>query len=201
MSIVTGTNKLVSRSSAYPVTNEMLLNHIQVSHSYDDNVIYDLGGYLAAATEDVENRGNVALVNQSRKQTVGQEVLDAGLKYKTVALTVGPAQSITEVGYIDSDGADQVLDAALYRLTEGGAVYFLDNPPSLAKGPDTVWIDYVAGYGAAAADVPSKWRHLVMVIACRMYDFRGLDSGASNDSWERMIKHQIDVAGGSHRGG
>jgi uncharacterized phiE125 gp8 family phage protein len=202
---VTGSNKLVSRyqvdgSDVLPVTRAMLADHVQVDHSYDDTILYELGGYLPAATEDIENRGNVALIQQNRRQTIGSEVLDDGLKHRTIALTVGPVISVSDIQYIDSAGAQQVLSTDLYRLTESNSVFFLEDAPSLAYGPDAVWINYVAGYGTSADSVPSKWRQLVMVIASRMYDFRGLDSGSSNDSWERMIQRQVDIAGGSHRG-
>jgi len=205
MNILTGQNKLLVRhqesgSDVQPVTLDMLKEHIQVTHSYDDSVIGDLGGYLPAAVEEVENRGNVALIEQTRRQTISFDIIDEGVCGAEIALVRGPIVSVDQVAYLDSDGAQQILAPANYRLTPDGTIYFLENPPTLADGPRTVWIDYTAGYGQAANDVPSQWRSIIMIIACRLYDFRGGDSGSSNDSWERMIQRKVDIAGGLLRG-
>jgi uncharacterized phiE125 gp8 family phage protein len=205
--LVTGTNFLVDRlnydsaTKVWPVDADALRNHLQLDHTADDDIVYDIGGYLPAATADAENRGNVALIRQKRIQTIDWELIRAGLSGQQIYLSFGPVLSISAVNYLDADGASQVMATSGYRLLpDRQNVYFYGTMPILAEGPGSVWVEYEAGYGDTAAEVPSQWQNVVSQIAFRKYDFRGGDSGPSNDSYERMLDRMILVAGGTRRG-
>lgn len=191
-----------STPDTQPVDSARLKEHIQLTHSLDDNIVLGVGGYLPSATEDTENRGNVSLIRQKRRQIIGEELLGC-LSGECVLLGYGPVigtQPIV-VTYLDSDGVEQTLPATNYRLlADNESLYFFGSLPSFASGPGTVWVDYEAGYGDTSDDVPARWQNIVMTIAMRKYDFRGGDSGPSNDSWERMINRMVVNAGGSRRG-
>lgn len=199
---ITGLNRLVDRlnynssTKIWPVSNTAIKNHLQLSHALDDDLVLEVGGYLPAATADVENRANVALIRQKRLQTIDPLLFRKG---ESVALAVGPVLGNVVVNYLDPSETDQVLPPSSYRVLEDG-VYFSDTTPDIADGPGTVWIEYEAGFGNTPAAVPSEWQSIVMQLTFRKYDFRGGDSGQSNDSFERMIEHMIVAAGGSRRG-
>lgn len=201
---ITGQNILVDRltydsaSKVWPVDTTTLKNHIQLDHSSDDALVAE---YLAAATEDAENRGNVALIRQKRLQTIGWDLIYAGLSETYISLSVGPVISVTAVKYLDADGATATMPTANYRmLPDKSDLYFFGTLPEIYDGPGSVWVDYEAGYGDTYADVPAAWRSIVSQLAFRKYDYRGGDSGPSNDSFERMIDRMIVAAGGSRRG-
>ncbi len=205
MSRVSGTSILVDRfpfgdsDKALPVGNSVIKNHIQVTHTADDDLILGQGGYAHAATEQVEKHGSVSLITQSRILSIGSNEL-ACLSGEAIHLPSGPLQSVTKVGYIDVDGVSQTLPTTLYRSsTRTSSIYFQGEIPVLAEGPDTVWVEYPAGYGDSSDDVPAAWQNCVMTLAMRMYDFRGGDSGQTNDTWARMFKHMILSAGGEYR--
>jgi uncharacterized phiE125 gp8 family phage protein len=167
-----------------------------VSHNADDALIYGVGGYLLAATQEAEQRGNVSLITQKRRQFIGEE--EYPVKCKSFALLNGPVRSVTSVSYLDSDDTEQELDASLYRFANGD-IYFKDNPPTLADGPNTIWVDYEAGYGDSPSVVDALWQNIVMQLAFRKYELRGESPGPTPDAWERMIDRQIVIAGGNRR--
>ena len=168
-------------------------SHLLVSHSSDDTLIET---YLWAAIEEVESRGTVALINQSRRQYVGPDVNLAG---ETLALAYLPIVSITGVSYIDTDGETQTLASSNYRLTTKG-VLFGANLPQMVTGPDKLWVDYVAGYGDAATNVPQAWVQCVLFLTMRKYELRGDDIGKFADDWERAFDRLVMVAGANLRG-
>lgn len=201
----TGENVLVDRypygetEKLWPIDQEVITEHLQAPGVYDDNLIMGVHGYLASATEEVEKRGMVALIKQSRIQYIGEEILPY-LEGSTVLISVGPVIDITAVKYLDSTGAEQTFDAADYRFLENQTAMYFANVPDLADGPGTVWIEYEAGYGIATTAVPPSWAHLVQLLTMRNYDFRSGDSGSTNDQWERLIRNKFRNAGDqSHR--
>jgi uncharacterized phiE125 gp8 family phage protein len=204
---VTGDNILIDRlnygSSAkvWPVDQSALSNHLQLDHHEDDSLVFDIGGYLASATADCENRANKALIRQKRIQTIGWDLLAAGLSGLQIYVSTGPVLSITAVKYLDADGVEQSMPTTNYRLLpDKENLYFYGDIPAYSEGPGAVWVEYEAGYGDTPAEVPSEWQSIVSQLAFRKYDLRGGDSGGSNDSFERMIDRMIVIAGGSRRG-
>lgn len=205
--IVTGQCLLVDRlnfgsaTKIWPVDQSALSNHLQLDHHEDDSLVFDIGGYLAAATADCENRANVSLIRSKRRQTIDWADIYAGLSGQQILLNFGPVISVTTVKYLDADGAEQAMGSANYRLLpDGCTLYFQGTLPDLYEGPGTVWVEYEAGYGDTPAEVPSEWQSIVSQLAFRKYDLRGGDGGGSNDSFERMIDRMIVIAGGSRRG-
>ena len=202
---VTGNNLLVDRlnydspTKVWPVDADILRNHLQLDHAEDDDIVYELD--LPAATADAENRGNIALIRQKRRQTISHDLLLDGLSGWQVFLSVGPIYTLTSVTYLDAHGVETALTTDNYRLLANDqSIYFYGDMPELLDGPGTVWIDYEAGFGDLPADIPPEWQSIVAQIAFRKYDFRGGDSGQSNDSYERMLDRMIVAAGGSRRG-
>jgi uncharacterized phiE125 gp8 family phage protein len=204
---ITGDNILVDRlpfgssPKVLPVTSELIAAHLQLDNHEDDSLVFDIGGHVPAATAECENRANKALIRQSRLQTVGWDLIYAGLSGKQICLSVSPVISVTAVKYLDIDGVEQTMPTANYRmLPDKENLYFQGTLPDLYDGPGTVWVEYEAGYGDTPAEVPSEWQSIVCQLAFRKYDLRGGDSGGSNDSFERMVDRMIVIAGGSRRG-
>jgi uncharacterized phiE125 gp8 family phage protein len=203
--IVTGQSVLIDRlpygsvNKVAPVSTQALRDHIQLTHTLDDNIVLGVGGYLFAAAEEAEGRGVVSLIRQQRKQIIGSDV-GCYIAGQGVELSYGPVISVSAVKYLDSDGVEQTLDTSAYRVSVSqNLVYFRDNPPSLADGPGTIWIEYEAGFGDNSDSVPAVWQNIVMTIAMRRYEYRGGDTGSTNAAWERMIRQMVNVAGGSYR--
>lgn len=84
-----------------------------------------------------------------------------GSKFSTspIELPFGPVQSITSITYFDVDDAQQTVDSANYVLNTAPRLALLtaaaDTPwPTTNGAPDSVVIEYVAGYLAPTASPP-----------------------------------------------
>ncbi len=184
----------------WPVTLDELKAHIQIDHTADDLLLnFGSGGYLAAATEYVEARGQVSLIHQRRLLR-----LDEMPVAESVHVIRGPLVSVQSITYLDLAGTTQTLSAAKYRVVTGGrssAIYFDESVAvSLAAGPGVVQINMTCGFGDAADKVPAAWRQLVAEVAAHMYERRTLIAGGGLDpAMEAVIDRKVIIAGGVRR--
>lgn len=203
MNSVEGTNILLDRypynssTKELPVGIDLVREHIQLYDTLDDGLLKGatgFNGYLLAATAEVERRGQVSLISQKRRLVLGD--FTSSISGKSYSLGFGPVVSIIEIKYLDDSGVEQTLDPSTYRLTKTGAIVFNSSVPSVYSGPDTLWIDYSAGYGNAAANVPAEWQHCVMACASHKYNYRdGAAGGAYDAAWEKAFGNMIRAAG------
>jgi hypothetical protein len=87
-----------------------------------------------------------------------------------------PLVSVQAVRYLDTAGASHTLSPSLYRVLPGspgilapaiGAAW-----PVTAAAPGALVIEYTAGYGAAAASVPERFRRAVHLCVGAWYENR-----------------------------
>ncbi len=205
-SLVLGESILVDRypfdqvDPLWPVTIDELKRHTQIDHAEDDLLLmYGSGGYLAAATEYIEARGQISLIHQRRKLRLDE--MPAG---EAVHVIRGPLVSVQSVTYLDSAKASQTLDAAKYRLITGGrssSIYFDgDVSVTLADGPGVVEINMTCGFSSQPDGVPALWRQLVAEVAAYFYERRNAIAGGGLDpAFEAVIDRKVIVAGGVRR--
>jgi uncharacterized phiE125 gp8 family phage protein len=138
----------------------------RVDNDAEDGLISD---YIAAATAYLDARDGVlgeALVTQTWRVTLATAP-DGDFK-----LPLGPVQTVVQIRYVDPAGIEQTFAGAQYRLVSNvielvaGASW-----PAVADRASAFWVDFVAGYGAAAA-VPETIRHLARTMVAQMYDRR-----------------------------
>jgi len=101
----------------------------------------------------------------------------------SLLLRRGPVIDVTAIQYRDLDGALQPVQASAWLLDD-----FSDPPrvvlargaawPQAAPIPNAVLIDYTAGYGPAAADVPEPIRQWMLLRVGMFYEHRDLLSPA-----------------------
>lgn len=204
---VTGESILVDRypfdavDPVWPVTVSDLKAHIQIDHSADDLLLeFGSGGYLAAAVEIIESRGQVSLIHQRR-----QIVLDEMPAGEAIHISRGPLVSVQSVTYLDTDRVSQTLPTTKYRAKVGGrrsCVYFEEDAwfMNLAYGPGVVQINVTCGFGEQPDQVPALWRQLVSEVACHMYERRnGFAGGGLDPAFEAVIDRKVCIAGGVKR--
>ena len=203
--IVTGENILVDRypygdaEKVLPVTTEQIKDHVQVAGNFDDDLIAGIKGYVAAATDEVELRCQMALVAQRRVQYISQSDLPY-LAGSTIELTVGPVLAITAVRYLDANEVAQTLPTTAYRRPPHTNAIYFKSMPAIADGPNTVWVEYEAGYGTSNGAVPALAVQLVCILAAHHYDHRSGDGTNQVAAWERMVRVLVRTLGdSSHR--
>lgn len=149
-----------------PVTLADVKSHLRVDVSDDDSLI---GSYIAAARGHVEHVTGTRLVTQT-------VVCRCNGWDDLASLPIGPVQSITSIGYTDTDGAGQTLstdvyDARLYGLEPKVALKYGQVWPPIQTG-SLIAVTAVVGYGAAG-DQPPAVLQAVKMIVLDMYDHRG----------------------------
>lgn len=129
-----------------------------------------LAGYLAAATGWAEMYNGRKFLSQSCVDT-----LDAF--GGTIQPRFAPLVSVESIVYLDSNGDEQTLDAAAYRVAIGSTVgritpAFGTSWPGTQAVTGAVTVTYTAGYGTEATDVPAIYRHAILMIAASLYENR-----------------------------
>lgn len=97
--------------------------------------------------------------------------------YGELILMMGPFQSISEITYIDPDGIEQTANTADFEVLRHHDRRLLRPKnlkawPSTDIRPDAFKIEYVAGYGDAATDVPDDILAAVVMLAAHFYEHR-----------------------------
>lgn len=153
---------LVSRtpvSTEQPFILEQVRRHLNLEAGEDDDAVASVA--WAAATE-MEQFAQIALLTQ----TIRVVILDPGDMHR-LNLPIGPATN--------ADAASLYLDGSAstdFIFVTGNRAYFEwlpnDRNPTLRR----VEIDYQAGFGGAATDIPPDLAQAIMDQAALHYDGR-----------------------------
>ena len=97
-----------------------------------------------------------------------------------LAVPLAPLQSVTHIKYIDPDGVEQTLDPAKYMVDTKSAPArifpaYEEVWPPIRFVPNAVTVRFVAGYGAAAADVPRPIRTAMLGLIADFYENRSAE--------------------------
>ena len=147
-------------------------SHLRVDYSDDDTLI---DAYISAATEMVDAQfGELGLALITQRWQLTMESFPAS---GTFYLTVPPVQQITSITYFDSSNVQQTLASNTYRLTVNGdhaTVTLVDGQswPATYAREDAVAVQYDAGFGDDASDVPEGIRVAVRLMVAHWYEHR-----------------------------
>jgi len=186
----------------WPVTRDDVKRNAQIDHNLDDTLLLSVDGtdgIIARATELVEEYAQVAFITQTRRV-----VIDGGFPAEsTIEMPMGPLQGVTTVGYLDSDYAEQSVDSSYYRvLTNGVGRVALKSSygwPSAVDDAESVWFDITCGYGDEAADVPARWRAVIVAMATYLYEHRQAVEYKDGDRMLKALTRVMDLAGAEVR--
>ena len=143
-----------------PVTLSEAKDHLRVDGSDHDSQVTAV---ITAARERAERYLGRALVTQTLELR-----LDAFPA--AIDLPRPPVQSVASIKYIDSDGDEQTLDSADYKVdAEGARIIPTDDWPHTLDTVNAVTVEYTAGYGDPE-DVPEAIKQGILVHAERMFD-------------------------------
>lgn len=141
--------------------------HLRVDGTQDDALIASL---IAAARQVAEGLLGRALVTQTLRllcDTAPQRIL---------TLPRAPLQSVTHVKVYDAADVASTLDPVLYQVdTASSRLSLRANAvwPFIGRAMNGFEVQYVAGYGPAATDVPMALRRGVLAHVAHLYAQRG----------------------------
>lgn len=167
MQISTRTQLLIG-PDIEPVSLDEAKAHLRVTHSEEDSVI---DGLITAARITVETITRRSLITQTWQLTLDD--FPAG---SVIKLPHAPVISLMSVGYVDENGNEQTLanskfwldskSAPAKLILRDGEVY----PLTQSGRPNCVTIEYQAGYGDQASDVPAPIRHAIKLMVAHLFE-------------------------------
>lgn len=155
-------NRLVQRTtqpSLEPVTVAEAKTFLRIDGTVEDALIGDM---IKAARIGAEQQTGLSLITQS--WTLAYD--DCPPPY--VSLPHGPVQSITAVRAIDESEQITTVAASSYHLSADKEQLNFESIPSAYR----VEIEYVAGFGNGASDVPADIKHALLIHVAWLYEHR-----------------------------
>lgn len=155
---------LKTAPAAEPVSVADFRTHARLDDNGDDD---DITAKLVAARQWAEDYTNRRFINATWTMILDAWPGGAGL----VRLPVAPIVSISEVRTLSADYTSAVVSSSTYRLIHREIVP-LSTWPAPGASIGGIEIDFVAGYGDAAAAVPYAIRQAILKVAAHQYENR-----------------------------
>ena len=171
------TTVLLSGPIVEPITLAEAKAHLRVDTSAEDTLIQSL---IMASRLHIEAALDLALITQSWRIR-----RDAWPSSRTLVLPLRPVQSLTTVKLHSDHETSETLDATDFILdgyANPARLVWRGNGVAPAPGlaANGIEIDLVAGFGAAASDVPQPIRHALLLLVAHWYENREpVDIGAA----------------------
>lgn len=191
--------RVVTPPAYYPITLAELKDHLNVTHTDQDDLIE---AYLAAAVSHAEVFTGRAFVNRTLEL-----VLDAF--QDQIEIPKPPLVQVNSITYLDSNGDTQVLvedtDFAVDTVSQPGWVVQIDDWPDTLDRINAVTIQYVAGYGddgnsPPTSNTPADIKAAIKLIAGSLYGVRetvivGTSVAAVPWSAEQILRqHRVELS-------
>lgn len=160
---------LLSPPAVEPISLDEAKDHMRIDDTHDDALITSL---IQVARSQTEHEISRALISQSWRYSQ-----DCWPPERTLYLPLAPVQSISVISVYGLDGTPQALDPSLYQLDglafQPRLVLANDTLPTLdADVINGIEIDYIAGYGDLATDVPAPLCHALLMLVAHLYETR-----------------------------
>lgn len=183
-------NRLRSERVTPPATPlisaEDLKVHCRVLHSEEDEYFGGLAWVISDHFEGVDGAYARCFISQVWR--------DEFRDFSCLELALAPVPAVSELSYINRDGATVVVDPADYRVMPyrtGSLVEPVSSFPSdLSDRADAVRVTYSVGYGGQS-DVPNDVRHAARLLAGHWYEHRE-DAVMSGSSKPLPIPRGVD---------
>jgi hypothetical protein len=192
--------KILIQPSSEPVSLSEAKAHLRVIGTAEDDYI---DGLIKTARRLAETRTARAMLPTKFRWSLngfpglpssdpaGRQYIERveGRHDGALALPRAPVSTVHEVTYLDPSHVRQTLDVSRYAWTDGDAARIAPavgrSWPTARVTPDSVRIDFTAGY-PTAADVPPEAKHAILIILGHLFEHRG-------DSSEEMPRVATDL--------
>jgi uncharacterized phiE125 gp8 family phage protein len=172
------TVKVKTAAAALPVTLTELKNFLRIDGTADDSL---LSSFLSAATDAAERYCNRYFINTTlelRMDSFPAPDGDAYFRSHTaeIDLPCRPASSVVAIKTYSEDNTESTVSASDYRLDGTGARVSLNEGyswPTNLRDREAILVEFVAGYGASASDVPAAVKTAIQMHAGRLFECRG----------------------------
>lgn len=180
---------MTSPPAIEPVTLEEAKAHLRIDGTSDDVLIASL---LLTSRLHLETALSLAMITQSWRL-----LLDRWPEGQTVGIHLSPVVSVEEVRVRNAGGGTTAVAATGYTLDAAARparLVMLDaSRPDPATPAAGIEIDFTAGFGPAAADVPAPLKHALLMLTAHWYEHRdpyevGSDAARIPDAVSELIQ-------------
>lgn len=161
---------IVSAPSAEPISTEEAKSHLRVTNDDELALINALIKVSREAAEKIQGR---ALITQTL-----EIVLDQWPFGSVIELPRSPLQSVTSIKYKDSLGVEYTFPSANYIVdakTQPGRISLVSGaiwPTVTLREIGAITIQFKAGYGDAAANVPATTKQAMLLMVGHWFEHR-----------------------------
>jgi uncharacterized phiE125 gp8 family phage protein len=184
---------IVTEPAIEPVTLEEMREHLRIDDEAEHNFLLDS---ISEAREEIEQATGLALISQTWKLTIdhwpaGKQDWWDGVRqghinqlygpdaYSSLRLPKYPLLSVSSVTVYDEESNAQsisvadVFDIDLNQRPGRITLKSGQTWPVALRANNAIEIEYVAGYGTAASDVPGPLRRAIRSLAAHLFTHRG----------------------------
>ena len=160
------------------VATAIMKNFLRVDAD-DENALID--SLVDAATAHLDGPNGIlgrALITQVWNLSLDRfPVYSATNPWEAISIPLPPLQSVQSITHVDTAGATQTLASSVYTVdiaSQPGRVYPAYNQewPEVRDIPNAVTIQFTAGYGDAASNVPDTIITAVKQMVAHWFDNR-----------------------------
>jgi uncharacterized phiE125 gp8 family phage protein len=156
---------LVTAPSVEPVSLETAKLYLRVDGTADDAEITRL---IKSARETCEEISRRAFITQTWEMILDAWPCDLRLKFYRP-----PLQSVTSVKYLDQNNVEHTwIDYIVDARSDPGVIVFNTLPSDTLRKSGAIAIRFVAGYGAAATNVPQRVIDAILGLIAYRYENR-----------------------------
>jgi len=161
------TYALINPPSAEPLTLAEVKAHLRLEEDAEDSL---LAGLVKVAREHLEHETGLSLMTQGWR--LYRDDWPAG---GVIPIGRGPVQAVESVTVYDAAGVPQPVSLADHLLDGAArpARLWLRDPRPPGRPINGIEIDFLAGFGEAATDVPDTLKRAMLLHVAHMFAFRG----------------------------
>ena len=164
--------ELFTAPAIEPITLTEVKEHLRIdsSNTSEDDYIDTL---IEASTIYYQSKSWRQLITATYKQYLDN------FPATKLELRKPPLQSVTSIKYQDTNGVEQTLSSSVYQVdskSDVGRIVLADGEsfPDTDEVVNAVTIEYKAGYGDAASDVPSLIKSSIKLIVAHLFENRDM---------------------------
>jgi len=186
-------NKLITPPAVEPISLAEAKQHARIEYPDDDDLVANL---ITAARLVCEKEIRRAFISQTWETYLdhwpwpsyypgamyhGSSYIPQTMSYPYTPLAMIQVDnpnliSVASISYVDTSGATQTLDPSAYQVEPGapGRIHpaYGQTWPSVRCIPGAITVNYLAGYGPAATDVPECVRTAIKMMVAELYEQR-----------------------------
>ena len=164
---------LTGAPAVEPVTVSAAKTHLRIDGNAEDILIASL---IVTSRLHVEAALGLALIKQQWRLTLDKWPEPRWSKHRAVRFPIRPIRSVAEVRVRGTDGTPAVLTPQSYLLDQDALIPRLvprdGSWPTPGVPAAGIEIDFEAGMGEEADDVPEPIRHAILLLVAHWYEHR-----------------------------